>query len=263
MNFKKSLSVLVIILAVLASTGITVAGNRKTAMGNGLSANTEGKAKSIDARGPLEKRTFIHYKKIKNNAKPEKKPKSPRTPVCYDFLVRHAKWKTNENYIVNPVNNFGLEPLFISSAFATSVNAWDVQTSFDIFGSGSLDSTAVVDLTKTDGKNVVAFGDYSVDGVIAVTNVWGYFSASPRLREIVEWDMILDTDYVWGDGTVDSTVMDLQNIATHELGHSAGLADLYTTECGAQTMYGYSTEGETKKRTLESGDIAGISALYD
>jgi hypothetical protein len=27
-------------------------------------------------------------------------------------------------------------------------------------------------------------------------------------------------------------------------------------------MYGYATEGETKKRDLESGDIAGIKKLY-
>ena len=246
----------------LASTGITVAANRKTITGNELSANAGEKAKSVDARGPLEKRTFIHYKKKKKNAKPEKKPKPPRKATCYDFLARQAKWKIGESYVVNPVNNFGLSEPFISSALETSVNTWDVQTSFDIFGSGSLDSSAVVDLTKTDGKNVVAFANYSVDGVIAVTNVWGYFSGPPRLRELVEWDMILDTDYVWGDGTVDPTVMDLQNIATHELGHSAGLADLYTIECSAQTMYGYSGEGELKKRTLESGDIAGIRALY-
>jgi hypothetical protein len=27
-------------------------------------------------------------------------------------------------------------------------------------------------------------------------------------------------------------------------------------------MYGYATEGETKKRTLEIGDITGIKKLY-
>ena len=56
--------------------------------------------------------------------------------------------------------------------------------------------------------------------------------------------------------------MDLQNIAVHELGHSFGLADIYSSSCAEVTMYGYSTEGETKKRTLEQPDITGIQKLY-
>ena len=56
--------------------------------------------------------------------------------------------------------------------------------------------------------------------------------------------------------------MDFESIATHELGHSVGLDDLYTAECAEQTMYGYATEGETKKRSLEAGDIEGVGQLY-
>lgn len=32
--------------------------------------------------------------------------------------------------------------------------------------------------------------------------------------------------------------------------------------CSKETMYGYASEGETKKRTLNSGDIQGINNLY-
>jgi hypothetical protein len=56
--------------------------------------------------------------------------------------------------------------------------------------------------------------------------------------------------------------MDFENIATHELGHSVGLGDLYTDACSEQTMYGYADNGETKKRTLEAGDIKGVQELY-
>ena len=56
--------------------------------------------------------------------------------------------------------------------------------------------------------------------------------------------------------------MDLQNIATHELGHAVGLDDIYTSTCSEVTMYGYSTYMETKKRTLEQPDIKGISGIY-
>ncbi len=55
--------------------------------------------------------------------------------------------------------------------------------------------------------------------------------------------------------------MDLQNIATHELGHTVGLSDLYN-RCLEETMYGYSSEGETSKRSLNPGDIAGLKAIF-
>ena len=56
--------------------------------------------------------------------------------------------------------------------------------------------------------------------------------------------------------------MDLGTIATHEFGHWLLLEELYNKPAGDQTMYGYSTYGETSKQTLESGDIAGIEAIY-
>ncbi len=57
--------------------------------------------------------------------------------------------------------------------------------------------------------------------------------------------------------------MDFDNIATHELGHSFGLDDLYEDTCFEETMYGYASTGETNKRTLENGDITGIYTLYN
>jgi hypothetical protein len=56
--------------------------------------------------------------------------------------------------------------------------------------------------------------------------------------------------------------MDLQNIETHEFGHWLVLNDLYTRPSSQQTMYGYSDYGETIKRDLASGDIAGILKIY-
>ena len=74
----------------------------------------------------------------------------------------------------------------------------------------------------------------------------------------------------WGDATITSTpypgdFMELQNIATHELGHGFELADLNELTSPTQplqTMFGYASPGETIKRDLASGDIAGIRALY-
>ena len=106
------------------------------------------------------------------------------------------------------------------------------------------------------------FEDYSNDNVIAVTVTWGYFNGPPWSRRIIEFDILFNTYFAWGDADDDNSLMDLQNIATHEIGHGLGLADLYELNCAEETMYGYSTEGETKKRDLEAGDIAGLHILY-
>ena len=79
-------------------------------------------------------------------------------------------------------------------------------------------------------------------------------------------DLIFDNvDFQWTN--VDSTnlvgknVMDLENIAQHELGHSAALSHP-DDSCTEETMYRYAGAWEVKKRDLNNGDIAGIVDLY-
>jgi hypothetical protein len=71
---------------------------------------------------------------------------------------------------------------------------------------------------------------------------------------------VFNTHYSWSTSG-DSDKMDLQNIATHELGHN-GLGDLRSPKDAELTMYAFSSLGETKKRTLGTGDIWGIQKLY-
>jgi len=217
-------------------------------------------AKDVEDKGPLTKITYIHYKKSPNAVKPAE-PGKTKPSLCYGYLAKGAKWKTTENYFVNPLSS-SLDPNFILQSITGGVSTWEAYGGSAIFGEGILDTSAVYDDSLPDGDNVVGFGSYPTDNVIAVTNIWGYFGGAPQTRELVEWDMFFNTRYYWGDATQNSTLMDLPNIATHELGHSAGMNDLYTTTCSAETMYGYSSEGEISKRDLSPGDIQGITNLY-
>lgn len=226
----------------------------------------------------LEKIVFIHYKK--GFVKPgticgdgvcdpgENVNKCPadcggsgeEESTCYTFLGKGVMWKDlPQDIVIHPA----LE-LAVAGAIQKGAEEWDTHTTTNLFDSYSIDPSATWDdtVTETDGRNEMVFGDYPQDGVIAVAITWGYFTGKPSTRRIVEFDILFDTDFTWGDADVNPTVMDLQNIATHEIGHGLGLGDLYNAECSEETMYGYSGEGDIEKRDLNTGDIAGIQALY-
>ena len=116
-----------------------------------------------------------------------------------------------------------------------------------------------------DYKNVLVFGDLGSTSTIAVTYAW---ITRGRTKVIVEFDIVFNTQFDWGNpGDTSDTLypvgfMDTENIVTHEMGHAVGLGDLYQSQNAKATMFGYASNGETWKRTLESGDIAGLDALY-
>jgi hypothetical protein len=211
----------------------------------------------------LEKIVFIHYKR--GHAKPPWAPGKGNgngESKCYDFLAKGAKWKTTEDYRVNPNNADGVLVNHVLDSALAGVNEWEQYGGSSIFGSQIRDDDASYNDGNFDDENTISFGDVSYEGAIGVTTVWGYFSGPPGTRELLEWDMLLDqVDFDWGNH--DPSKMDVQNIITHELGHSAGMGDLYEIGCLTETMYGYSEEGETSKRDLNSGDIAGIQKLYN
>jgi hypothetical protein len=170
-----------------------------------------------------------------------------------------VKWKTLPvKYVINPTNPDGLSEEFVTNTIAASAEAWDTATSAELFDdSYSVDHGARYGVQNY--KNAIVFGDYPEPNVIGVTSVW----YTRRGRQIVEFDMELDTDYTWGDATTsNATVMDLQNIVTHELGHGVGMNDIYSGACSEVTMYGYSGYNDIKKRTLESADIVGLQKMY-
>jgi len=200
-----------------------------------------------------------------NPGKPDK-PDKPGKPAgessCYAYLAKGAKWKTVEPWLINPNNAQGLSDLFLLSNTAANIQKWEDTAGADVFGGGALTAMPLVpDDVAPDGQNEVLFGSIDSPGAIAVTITWGIFGGPPKNRELIEWDQVYDeVDYPWSDSGAPGT-MDYENISTHELGHALGMGHP-NDSCVEETMYRFADFGETKKRDLNAGDIAGIDKLY-
>jgi hypothetical protein len=218
---------------------------------------------SAYAMGPpiLERQMFVHYARASGG-----KPQPPIEVGYYSLLG--PKWKTLPVAFGVDPSGSGLASDAVLSAVVAGADEWDDGT-FSLTDDWSgvkanlfIDSVDKVTKAydenwyKMDGANTVLWGDLSDSNVIAVTNIW-----YSRRSGIVEFDMVFNTDFQW-DTNGGSNVMDVKNIATHELGHSVGLGDLYLPAAIKETMYGYSSYGEVVKQDLYLGDQAGISRLY-
>lgn len=213
---------------------------------------------------------FIHYKKDFTHKPNHNPPGGNGTSQCFSFLSQGAKWKTIESWLVNPANTRGLASEFVFSNLSSNIAKWEDGAdgvlgngvSIDILGNGAVTNDVLVaDTVSPDNQNEVFFANISSPGAIAVTIVWGIFSGPPFARELVEWDQVYDdVDFDWSS-VGEGGKMDFENIATHEIGHSDGMGHP-DDSCTEETMYRFSSFGETKKRDLNTGDIAGINKLY-
>ena len=182
--------------------------------------------------------------------------------TCYAFLANGARWKVTEDYIVDPTNFDGLSDTFVRDSIAEATNIWDSAATIEIFGPETVGAIDGADEIQPDGKNEVLFADIDSPGAVGVTIVWGIFRGAPQQRELVEWDQVYDdVDYDFGDATTNALLMDFLNVAVHEVGHAAGMGHP-SDGCDEETMYRFVAPGEIIKRTLNTGDIAGIKALY-
>lgn len=226
------------------------------------------KAKDPGSGLEVEGYAIIHKKENFRQAFSHKTNRAKSRRTCYGFFAKGAKWKNVEPWLLNATGS-GMIDTFVLSNLSLNINKWEDATDgmlgnggLNVLGDGSLTTDVLVaDTTAPDDLNEVYFGPIDDPNTIAVTIVWGYFNGLVSKRRIVEWDQIYNTAYQWSDNG-EAGKMDFENIATHELGHSVGLIDLYNSSCIDETMYGYASEGETKKRDLNSGDITGMNQLY-
>ncbi|OGI88448.1 hypothetical protein A2914_02365 [Candidatus Nomurabacteria bacterium RIFCSPLOWO2_01_FULL_41_21] len=261
-NITKKALVLAIISLFLGANSVfaTPASFALPGSANEVAENVFYLGKSYDTQSEkmVEGYAIVHRKDA--YAKPNF-VKGPKAPKCYAVMASGAKWKTVEPWEV--FAGAGLTEEFLIENIMADISTWESAAGTqNILGWGSIGTGAITDPNILDNKNQVSFANLE-SGTIAVTIVWGIFGGPTFNRELVAWDQIYNTDFEWTeDALIEPSKMDFWNIAIHELGHSMGLADIYNTSCSSVTMYGYGTEGETSKRTLESADIMGINTLY-
>lgn len=158
-----------------------------------------------------------------------------------------------------------------ATAVENAFNTWEnVTTSYMDFTRGS--DTSATNYGTDSNNYIIGWSTNLSSSTIAVC----WITYSTTTGRILDADIEFnDGDYDWNtSGSPTLLQMDVQNIATHEIGHFLGLADLYaSTDTYSndpdsdsvtieKTMYGKASGGETKKGTLHTDDINGASYLY-
>ena len=135
----------------------------------------------------------------------------------------------------------------ITPAFAE----WEEYTT-NIYG------TIFEDTSPPEVMNTISWGPIDgLGGAIAVTQFMFYVNT----RKLIKFNIIFDEDEPWSTDESELS-FDVQNVMTHELGHTLVLDDLRSPRDGALTMHAYTWPGDIIKRSLGSGDILGIQAIY-
>ncbi|MEA1904735.1 MAG: matrixin family metalloprotease [Candidatus Hadarchaeota archaeon] len=170
---------------------------------------------------------------------------------------------TPSTFMINPSNDDIDNENLVISGIVEAFEVWDENVGVNIHEYGGRTNTVG---SVYNGENGISF--VSIDGsggTVARATIW----YTNKGKNVVEYDIVFDLGDNYGvdldgeeNGFTLENAFDLRNVATHEAGHTLVLEDLYEDKYSEMTMYGYTTPGETKKRSLEWGDSDGIHELY-
>jgi hypothetical protein len=156
----------------------------------------------------------------------------------------------------------------LPAGLSLSATVSAMQSGFSVYSQASPAPSINVGTSTTSSLKPTANHQYELmfgkagGTTLAVTYTWRWSTGE------IESDTLFNTSFKWanlgseGDGCYETAgaVYDIGNIGTHEFGHTYGLD--HPSSARFETMYAYGYSGETLKRSLASGDVAGVNAIY-
>lgn len=189
----------------------------------------------------------------------ESNTRSAYYPFTVTFSYGKSHWNSNPTYSVNP------------SPYTSSIIGGITRAGTSWNNAGSLlrinyGGTTAGAGGSSDGNNILSWG-VRPSGVIATA--WRWTSG----EHMTECDIVFSTAFSWVTTNLASgSVMNMETITLHEMGHWLCLKDLYGNLAGypqdispaRKIMFGINGDGYGNKNdvTLTALDIAGIQWIY-
>jgi len=224
--------------------------------------------------GDVIPHVIVHFDhKARPHGKPGGGTEEDTTPADERFVLLPGQRMGGDTTVAIVIDDPGIPGAV--AAVRDAFEAWDAVSGITFNNGGVADVNPNVEFSGPNDQNTVSWALLvgSWTNALAVTTLWIDDKNSNGIWDedepFTESDMVYNTKFTWavdpdGEGPQKPDTKgkwyDIRAIGTHEAGHFVGLDD--QSQWNEQTMYRSAGPKETKKVTLEAGDIAGAVARY-